>query len=102
MKVYRLLPFLVFLPSIVFSACLAQEKTPPPSIKVDPRLILEAQEAWKLIGTKENPVWPGWDASSTPLLFYLPGVQDVLIGHPHPPDGFVLYRSPFHFLEKPI
>jgi len=66
-------------------------------MQVDPRLIAEANEAWSLIGSAQNPIWPGWDASSTPLLFYLPGEQDVLINHPHPPQGFLPYDGPVRF-----
>jgi hypothetical protein len=67
------------------------------TMQVDPRLIAEANEAWSLIGSAQNPIWPGWDASSTPLLFYLPGEQDVLINHPHPPQGFLPYDGPVGF-----
>ena len=66
-------------------------------LQVDPLLIAEAAEVWALIASPNNPVWPGWDASSTPLLFYLPGQQDVLINHPHPPDGFLRYAGPISF-----
>lgn len=62
-------------------------------LRIDPLLVAEAAEVWKLIGTPNNPVWPGWDASKTPLLIYLPGQQDVLINHPHPPAGFLPYKS---------
>ncbi len=69
----------------------------PVKLKVDPLLIAEAAEVWALIASPNNPVWPGWDAFSTPLLFYLPGEQDVLINHPHPPDGFLPYTGPISF-----
>ncbi len=68
-----------------------------PALRVDPLLIAEAREVWALIGSANNPVWPGWDASSTPLLVYLPREQDVLINHPHPPEGFRPYSGPVHF-----
>ena len=66
-------------------------------LQVDPRLIVEAAEAWRLIASARNPIWPGWNATDTPLLFYLPGRQDVLINHPRPPEGFVAYRGPLTF-----
>jgi hypothetical protein len=66
-------------------------------LQVDPLLIAEAAEVWALIASPNNPIWTGWDASSTPLLFYLPGQQDVLINHPHPPDGFLPYTGPISF-----
>ena len=74
----------------------AQTK-PPVTLRVDPRLIAEAAEVWGLIAASNNPVWPGWNASSTPLLFYLPGEQDVLINHPRPPEGFLPYEGPVRF-----
>jgi hypothetical protein len=67
------------------------------TLRVDPLLIAEAHEAWGLIASPNNPIWPGWDASSTPLLFYLPGEQDVLVNHPHPPAGFLPYDGPVRF-----
>ncbi len=63
-------------------------------LRVDPLLIAEAGEVWKIIASPMNPTWPGWNASGTPLLFYLPGEQDVLINHPHPPQGFLPYDGP--------
>jgi hypothetical protein len=67
------------------------------SLRIDPRMIIEATEVWGLIASDSNPVWPGWNASDTPLLFYLPGEQDVLINHPSPPEGFVPYAGPVRF-----
>jgi hypothetical protein len=66
-------------------------------LKIDPRLIAEAVEVWSIIASGDNDVWPGWDASGTPILFYLPGQQDVLINHPAPPDGFAPYTGPVSF-----
>lgn len=68
-----------------------------PALKIDPLLLAEAHQVWSLINTDKNPVWPGWDASQTPMLFYIPGVQDVLVNHPHPPAGFRLYTGPLQF-----
>src|SRR5579859_2747753 len=69
----------------------------PMTLRVDPLLIAQAAEVLALISSPHNPVWPGWNASGTPLLFYLPGEQDVLINHPHPPDGFLPYTGPIRF-----
>ncbi len=66
-------------------------------LQVDPLLIAEAAEVWGVIGKPGGGVWPDWDAASTPILFYLPGVQDVLINHPNPPSGFVPYTGPIEF-----
>jgi hypothetical protein len=64
---------------------------------VSPLLVDAAAEVWRVIARPDNPVWPGWDASDTPLLLYLPGEQDLLIGHPSPPAGFVPYAGPLSF-----
>lgn len=68
-----------------------------PHLKIDPLLVRQAAETWSVIAGKNNPVWPGWNASSTPLLIYMPGVQDVLINHPKPPAGYVPYQGPVRF-----
>lgn len=68
-----------------------------PKLRIDPRLIAEAAEVWTVIAAPENPIWPGWDASDTPILFYLPGEQDVLINHPRAPEGFVPYGGLIRF-----
>jgi hypothetical protein len=69
------------------------EKQPQPSqvLRIDPLLLAEASEVWSLIASADNLVWPGWNASDTPLLFYLPNEQDVLVNHPRPPSGFLPY-----------
>jgi hypothetical protein len=73
-----------------------------PALKVDPLQLAQAAEIWSVIGTSHNPVWPGWDARKTPILIYLPGKQDVLVNHPHPPVGFVRYSGPVRSPIGPI
>ena len=62
---------------------------PWPELRIDPLLLAEAVEAYGVIAREDNPIWPGWNARSTPLLFYLPLEQDALVNHPKPPAGFV-------------
>ncbi len=101
--VFPLVLGLVFLAASPAPARAAAGKTetgrtqPPATLRVDPLLIAEAGEVWGLIASPNNPIWPSWDASATPLLFYLPGEQDVLINHPHPPEGFLPYDGPVRF-----
>jgi hypothetical protein len=97
-----LLALFPFLAAPCTTAQNAAEKITPietasPVLRIDPLLLAEAHEIWSLIGSAQNPVWPGWDASSTPMLLYIPGVQDVLVNHPHPPRGFRLYSGPIQF-----
>lgn len=80
--------------SVPFLLGLLAAQAASPQIQVDPLLVVQADEVWGLIGRKDNPVWPGWDARRTPLLIYFPGKQDLLINHPNPPEGFVRYAGP--------
>lgn len=82
----------------LLSCCLLFAVVGPASaLGVSPLLVDAAAEVWGLIARPDNPIWPGWDASDTPLLLYLPGQQDLLIGHPKPPEGFVPYPGPLRF-----
>lgn len=63
-------------------------------LKIDPLLIRQVDAIYRVIGSPKNPVWPGWNASKTPVLIYFPGRQDVLINHPKPPEGFKRYAGP--------
>lgn len=76
------------------SLAIAQTGAQSPSLQIDPLLIYQAAEVWSVIAKPNNPVWPGWNASDTPLLIYFPDKQDVLINHPKPPEGFVPYTPP--------
>lgn len=73
-----------------------------PRLRVDPLLIVEARAVWELAADAPNPLWPGWELADTPILVYLPGVQDVLIGHPAPPADFVRYDGPLQFEGREI
>src|SRR5262245_20901076 len=64
-----------------------------PELRIDPLLLAEAVEVFGVIARDDNPIWPGWNARATPILFYLPGVQDALVNHPRPPEGFTRVAS---------
>jgi hypothetical protein len=74
----------------------------PDAFRIDPRIIAEAQDVWSVIASPRNPIWTGWNAARTPLLFYAPGIQDVLINHPRPPQDFRLYGGPVRFGDAKI
>jgi len=67
------------------------------SLGVSPMLVAAAADVWNVIARPDNPIWPGWDASGTPLLLYLPGREELLINHPHPPEGFRPYAGVARF-----
>lgn len=61
---------------------------PESRIKIDPAMFLELKESRNIMKAVGNQIWKGWDPSETPILFYRPQVQDILIGYPHLPAGF--------------
>jgi hypothetical protein len=95
----RVLPCLLLcLLTLAFPASpTVADETSPDVLQIDPLLIAHATEVWTLLTADENPLWPDWRGVETPILFYLPGRQDVLINHPSPPDGFVPYTGPIRF-----
>lgn len=97
-------PLLILLSLLVQVQLVRAQEDPEQDLflKVDPRLIAEADEVLSVIASHDNPLWPGWDATRTPILFYLPGQQDVLINHPDPPEGFVLYEGLAHLTHGRI
>ncbi len=90
-----------FLGMLAVAASLAAAEGEPneagPVLRVDPLLVAYAGDVWSVIAQADNAIWPGWNASDTPLLFYLPGAQDVLINHPRPPKEFRRYTGPVAF-----
>ena len=80
------------LPPTVLPVFALQESGP--RLEIDPLLLAQVVEVYDVVSSDgrdgfENPVWPGWDARDTPILLYLPDVQDALLNHPRPPAGFV-------------
>lgn len=73
---------------------LAPQKAAAPVLRLDPLLLAEVADVFAVIGADENPIWPGWNARTTPVLLYFPGVQDALLNHPRPPAGFTRVSSP--------
>ena len=68
-------------------------------LKLDPLLLVSLKESRNIAKTLGDELYPGWDFSKTPVLFYRPKVQELLIGFPHKPEGFSEYTG-FHPLAK--
>src|SRR5262245_26640186 len=79
------------------AAAAPADSTNTDAIGVSPMLVAAAGDVWSVIARPDNPVWPEWNASDTPLLLYLPNRQELLIHHPKPPEGFQDYRGPLTF-----
>jgi hypothetical protein len=80
------------LTTALFLALCAQDQAP--ALRLDPLLLAEVVEVFSVLAADPNPIWPGWDARATPILLYFPGVQDALLNHPRPPEGFRRVPSP--------
>jgi hypothetical protein len=68
-----------------FSPAFSQTES---KVKIDPALFVYLKECREVMRAVGNDIWKGWDFSKTPILFYRPHIQDVLIAYPHQPAGF--------------
>jgi hypothetical protein len=62
-------------------------------LKIDPSLLISLKECRQIYESIGDQLFPGWDFKSTPILFYRPDVQELLINYPHQPEGFSLYTG---------
>ncbi|HTP10809.1 MAG TPA: hypothetical protein VMP08_21295, partial [Anaerolineae bacterium] len=81
---------------VLLGACAVPASTVAPTstiiVTVTPSVapeFAEAAEAWHLLNTIGDQVWPGWGAARIPLLIRS-GEYDLLVGHPSPPQEFQL------------
>lgn len=91
--------FVLAVVSTVFSATAVAEEN---DLQVDPLLIRQAHTVWEIIASPDNTIWPGWNATDTPIMIYIPGVQEILINHPKVPDDFKKYDGPVKFGDHEI
>jgi len=65
----------------------------PTALKIDPLLFVSLKEC-RNISKQLGPVlFPGWPFEKTPILFYRPNVQEILINYPHMPKGFKEFKG---------
>lgn len=77
---------MLFLASVVFS----QDED---ELKIDPLLLVSLKECRNITKTFGDEFYHGWDFQKTPVLFYKPNVQELLINYPHKPEGFSEYTG---------
>lgn len=86
-----ILTLLIFLAlSLAYSPAFSQSIT---ELKLDPGLLIALKECRNITNHIGHDLYPGWDFQKTPVLFYRPNVQELLINFPHRPDGFVTYEG---------
>ena len=84
-NIYRLLFSL-----LVSYALPAQSQT---ELKIDPLMLVSLKEARSVTSKIGAQLFPGWDFSKIPILFYRPNVQEILINFPYKPKGFSVYNG---------
>jgi hypothetical protein len=63
------------------------------SLKLDPDLLIMLKECQNIHNQLSDDLYPNWDFKKTPILFYKPKVQELLINFPHKPEGFTEYKG---------
>jgi hypothetical protein len=84
---------------LVAGAGLSQQVT---ELRLDPLLLVSLKEARNITRTLGDELFPGWDFQKTPVLFYRPKVQELLIGFPHKPEGFAEFKGQHPLGEETI
>lgn len=92
MKRCQLLTFIVCVAMLLTSSTAYPQANT--ELKLDPLLLVSLKECRNITKTLGKELYPGWDFHSTPVLFYRPKVQELLINFPHKPDGFTEYAGP--------
>ena len=62
-------------------------------LKINPLQLISLKEVRNITNTLGNKLFPGYDFTKMPSLFYRPKVQELLINYPHKPAGFSMYKG---------
>ncbi len=65
----------------------------PTDLRIDPLMFVSLTECRNITNSLHNGLFPGWNFQETPVLFYRPNVQELLINFPHQPKGFSRYTG---------
>lgn len=71
-------------------------------LKIDPLMLVSLKECRNIMTQLGDEIFPGWNFHETPVLFYRPKVQDVLINFPRAPKGFFKYTGISPLGDEPI
>lgn len=85
-----LIPPACFLLLTCISSAFSEQST---ELKIDPLLLVSLKECRNIANSLGKELYPGWDFQKTPILFYRPNVQELLINFPHKPEGFSEYTG---------
>lgn len=65
----------------------------PTELKIDPLMFVSLKECRSITKHIGTDLFPGWQFEKTPILFYRPSVQEILINYPHKPKGFKEFKG---------
>lgn len=77
---------LVSIPRVIFSQDVNQ-------LKINPLLLVSLKECQNITGILDDELYPDWNFQATPILFYKPNIQELLINYPRKPEGFSEYSG---------
>ncbi len=84
------IPLVGILLLVFISSAFSQQ---PTELKIDPLLLVSLKECRNIANSLGKELYPGWDFQKTPILFYRPNIQELLINFPHKPQGFSEYSG---------
>ena len=91
MKKKNLMLGIIFIAALIFSNLVHSQVSK--ELRIDPLLLVSLKECRNITNNLGNELFPEWDFQKTPVLFYRPNVQELLINYPHKPKGFSLYTG---------
>lgn len=98
-KLYFIIIFL-YIHSIFFT-CITHAQSID-EIKINPLQLVTYKEVRNITDKLGNELFPGYDFSKIPALFYRPKVQELLINYPHQPKGFSIYKGFNPLSNEPV
>jgi len=91
MKMQNKLLLIIFIATLFFPNLTHSQVSS--ELRIDPLLLVSLKECRNITNNLGNGLFPGWDFQKTPVLFYRPNIQELLINYPHKPKGFSLYTG---------
>lgn len=71
-------------------------------LRLDPLLLVSLKECRNIGRNLPGGLFPGWDFERTPVLFYKPNVQEMLINFPRQPRGYARFTGFNPLGDEPI
>ncbi|MBX7170844.1 MAG: hypothetical protein K1X72_07800 [Pyrinomonadaceae bacterium] len=89
-KNYRLKIWQLFSSLLLFTTQIYSQNT---ELKIDPMMLISVKECRNITKSLGGKLYPDWHFEQTPILFYRPGVQEILINFPRQPKGYQILKG---------